>query len=100
MKIVKVVVTANDNCDSGTTRSEALSATQCCLVDTTPLANSSSKVGWRPYLDLWQQGRKLYSSWEPVGDHSAPAKRSRVDEPVLTFTIPNGGIPVSEDVVL
>ncbi|EER09246.1 hypothetical protein Pmar_PMAR013470 [Perkinsus marinus ATCC 50983] len=70
------------------------------LPNTTPLANSSSKVGWRPYLDLWQQGRKLYSSWEPVGDHSAPAKRSRVDEPVLTFTIPNGGIPVSEDVIL
>ncbi|EER15064.1 hypothetical protein Pmar_PMAR023390 [Perkinsus marinus ATCC 50983] len=84
MNIVKVVVKANDDCDS----------------DSTPLANPTSKVGWRPYLDLWQQGRKLYSSWEPVGDDSAPAKKSRVDEPILTFTIPNGGIPISEDVIL
>ncbi|KAF4676721.1 cytosolic iron-sulfur protein assembly [Perkinsus chesapeaki] len=84
MNIVKIIVKANDKCDS----------------DSTPLANPSSKVGWRPYLDLWQQGRKLYSSWEAIGDDSVPAKRSRVDEPVLTFTIPNGGITVSNDVIL
>ncbi|KAF4668649.1 Tensin 1 [Perkinsus olseni] len=84
MKIVQVIVKANDDCDS----------------DSTPLANPTSKVGWRPYLDLWQQGRKLYSSWEAIGDDSAPAKKSRADEPVLTFTIPNGGIPISEDVIL